>query len=137
MELFTPKLQYSYIIVLVDNSKFSSVRSQYSLKGICLSTTKFCGRGAVFLEWKGGGGNFPRGSCPDTVKEKLKIQKIRCTIYILIQKGLILRKMQVTLKAFPPRFFILFSLSPNRKKRVVMRVMRKKLNLIKLQLPIQ
>ena len=61
MELFTPKLQYSYIIVLVDNSKFSSVRSQYSLKGICLSTTKFCGRGAVFLEWKGEGGQFSSG----------------------------------------------------------------------------
>ena len=42
----------------------------------------------------------------------------------------------VTIKSFVPSFFNHFSLSLNRKKRVVMRTMRKKLNIFRLQLPI-
>ena len=42
----------------------------------------------------------------------------------------------VTVKAFAPPLFNHFSLSLNRKKRVVMRAVRMKLNIFKLQLPI-
>ena len=49
---------------------------------------------------------------------------------------IILKKIQVTMKTFVPLFFNHFSLSRNRKKRVVMRAMRKKLNIFTLQLPI-
>ena len=49
-----------------------------------------------------------------------------------MKKATILRKTQVTMKTF----FNHFSLSLNSKKRVVMRVMRKKLNIFTLQLPI-
>ena len=42
----------------------------------------------------------------------------------------------MTMKSFAPPFFNHFSLSLNRKKRVVMRAMRKKLNIFALQLPI-
>ena len=47
---------------------------------------------------------------------------------------IILRKIQVTIKAFTPPFFNHISLSLNRKKLVLMRAMRKKLNLFTLQL---
>ena len=69
----------------------------------------------------------------DSVKE---ILKILCQIYVLMKKVIILRKIQVTMKTFAPPFFNHFSLSLNRKKRVVMRVMRKKLNIFTLQLTI-
>ena len=42
----------------------------------------------------------------------------------------------VTVKAFAPPLFNHFSLSLNREKRVVMRAVRMKLNIFKLQLPI-
>ena len=47
---------------------------------------------------------------------------------------IILRKIQVTIKAFTLPFFNHISLSLNRKKLVLMRAMRKKLNLFTLQL---
>ena len=47
-----------------------------------------------------------------------------------------LRKIQMAMKTFARPFFNHFSLSLSRKKRVVMRVMRKKLNIFTLQLPI-
>ena len=49
---------------------------------------------------------------------------------------MIVFKVSVTMKTFVPPFFNHFSLSVNREKRVVMRAMRKKLNIFTLQLPI-
>ena len=49
---------------------------------------------------------------------------------------IILKKIQVTMKTFAPPFFNHFSLSLNRKKCVVIRAMRKKLNIFTLQLSI-
>ena len=49
---------------------------------------------------------------------------------------IILKKIQVTIKTFVPPFFNHLRLILNRKKRVVMRAMRKKLNIFMLQLPI-
>ena len=49
---------------------------------------------------------------------------------------IILRKIQVTMKTFTPPFFNHFSLNLNRKKRVVMRALRKKLYIFTLQLQI-
>ena len=69
----------------------------------------------------------------DPVKE---ILKIRCHIYILIKKMIILWKIQMKMKTFAPPFFIHFSLSLNNKKQVVMRATIKKLNIFTLQLPI-
>ena len=69
----------------------------------------------------------------DPVKE---ILKIRYQIYILKEKVTILMKIHVTMKPFAPPFFDHFCLSLNRKKRVVMRAMRKKLNIFTPQLPI-
>ena len=48
----------------------------------------------------------------------------------------ILSKIQVTMKNFTPPIFNHFSLCLNRKKHVVMKAMRKKLNIFMLQLPI-
>ena len=56
-----------------------------------------------------------------------EILEIRCQIYILIKKVIILRKMQTTRRTLAPPFFDYFSLSLNSKKLVVMRAMRKKL----------
>ena len=71
---FIPKLQYSYIIVLIEDVQFSLVHSQYSLRGICLSEGNYFrgrfysewtifrwGGGAVFLGGNCSGGTFPRG----------------------------------------------------------------------------
>ena len=56
----------------------------------------------------------------------------------LIKKVIILKKIQVAMKTFAPPFFNHFNLSLNqkKKKRVVMRAMRMKLNLFTIQLPI-
>ena len=43
-----------------------------------------------------------------------------------MKKVIILRKIQVKMKIFAPRFFNHFSLSLNEKKHVVMRAVRKK-----------
>ena len=51
-----------------------------------------------------------------------------------MKKVNILRKIHVTLKSFAPSFFNYFSLSLNRKKHVVMRALKKKLNIFTLQL---
>ena len=51
-----------------------------------------------------------------------------------MKKVIILRKIYVTIKFFAPLFFNYFSLSLNRKQRVVIRAMRKKLKLFTLQL---
>ena len=69
----------------------------------------------------------------DPVKE---ILKIRCQIYILMEKVIILRKIHVTIKSFAPPFFIHLNLSLTRKKSAVIRAMRKKPNIFTLQLPI-
>ena len=69
----------------------------------------------------------------DQVKE---ILKTRCQIYISMKKMVILKKIQVEMKAFAPSPFSLFCLTLNRKKSVVMRDMTKKLNIFTLQLPI-
>ena len=53
-----------------------------------------------------------------------------------MKKVIILKKIQVKMKTFAPPFFNHFSLSLKRKKRVVMRAMRKKLNIFMFQLPI-
>ena len=45
-----------------------------------------------------------------------------------MKKVIILRKIQATIKTFIPPFFKHFSLSLNRKKWLIMRAMRKKLN---------
>ena len=71
---FIPKLQYSYIVVLIEDVQFSLVHSQYSLRGICLSGGNYFrgrfysewaifrwGGGAVFLGGNCSGGTFPRG----------------------------------------------------------------------------
>ena len=47
---------------------------------------------------------------------------------------IILRKINLTIKPFAQPFINHFSLSLNRKKRVVMRTMRKKLSIFTLQL---
>ena len=75
-----------------------------------------------------------------------KVLKIRRAIYILMKiikimkiMKINLRKIQVTMKAFAPLFFIHVNLSLQRKKRVVMKAMRKKLpilNILILQLSI-
>ena len=75
-----------------------------------------------------------------------KVLKIRRAIYILMKIITImkimkinLRKIQVTMKTFAPLFFIHVNLSLQRKKRVVMKAMRKKLpilNILILQLSI-
>ena len=49
---------------------------------------------------------------------------------------IVLRKMHAIIKSFAPPFFNSFSLSLNRKKRVVKRAMIMKLNIFTLQLPI-
>ena len=49
----------------------------------------------------------------DPVKE---ILKIRCQIYMLMKKVIILWKIQVTMNILPPSFFKHFCLSLNRKK---------------------
>ena len=53
-----------------------------------------------------------------------------------MKKVIVLKKIQVTMKTFAPQFSNHFTLSLNRKKSVVMRAMRKKLNIFTLQLPI-
>ena len=54
---FIPKLQYSYIVVLIEDVQFSLVHSQYSLRGICLSGGNyFRGRFIVSGQFSGGGG---------------------------------------------------------------------------------
>ena len=61
---FIPKLQYSYIVVLIEDVQFSLVHSQYSLRGICLSGGNyFRGRFIVSGQFSGGGGggSFPWG----------------------------------------------------------------------------
>ena len=45
-----------------------------------------------------------------------KNTKIRCQIYILIKKVIILRKIHMTMKSFAPPLFNHFRLSLNRKK---------------------
>ena len=75
-----------------------------------------------------------------------KVLKIRRAIYILMKiikimkiMTINLRKIQVTMKTFAPLFFIHVNLSLQRKKRVVMKAMRKKLpilNILILQLSI-
>ena len=69
----------------------------------------------------------------DPVRE---IFKIRCQIYVLMKKMIILREQKVKMKTFASPFFNRFCLSLKRKKRVVMRDMTKKLNIFMLQLPI-
>ena len=66
----------------------------------------------------------------DPVKQ---ILEIRCQIYNLMNKVTILRKILVTMKTFAPPFFKQFM---NGKKRVVMRTIRKKLNIFMFQLSI-
>ena len=51
-----------------------------------------------------------------------------------MKKVIILRKIEVIMKTFAPLFSNHFSLTLNRKTRVVMRTMRKKLHNFKLQL---
>ena len=51
-----------------------------------------------------------------------------------MKKVIILKKIRVTMKSFAPPSFNHFSPSLNRKKRVVMRAMRKKLNIFTLEL---
>ena len=75
-----------------------------------------------------------------------KVLKIRRAIYILMKiikimkiMKINLRKIQVAMKTFAPLFFIHVNLSLQRKKRVVMKAMRKKLpilNILILQLSI-
>ena len=69
----------------------------------------------------------------DPVKE---ILKIRCQIYILMEKVIILRKIHVTIKSFAPPLFSHLNLSLNRKKSAAIRAVRKKPNIFTLQLPI-
>ena len=65
-----------------------------------------------------------------------EIRRIRCQVYILVKKVIILRKIYVAIKYFTPPFFNCFSFSLNIEKRVIMRAMRKKLNIFTLHLPI-
>ena len=51
-----------------------------------------------------------------------------------MEKVIIREKIEVAMKTFAPPFFNNFSLNLNRKKRVVMRAMRKKLNIFTAQL---
>ena len=60
----------------------------------------------------------------DPTKEILLIRR---QIYILMKKVIILGKIQGIMKTFTPPFFNHCSLSLNRKKRVTVRAMRKKL----------
>ena len=63
---FIPKLQYSYIVVLIEDVQFSLVHSQYSLRGICLSGGNyFRGRFIVSGQFSGGGAGvvFLGGNC--------------------------------------------------------------------------
>ena len=62
-----------------------------------------------------------------TVKE---ILKIRCNIFILMEKVFILKKIHVAM------YFQLFQFEPEQKIPVAMRATRKKLNIFTLQLPI-
>ena len=69
----------------------------------------------------------------DPVKE---ILRIRCQVYVLVKKVIILRKIHVAIKSFTPPFFNCFSFSLNIVRSVIMRAMRKKLNIFTLHLPI-
>ena len=51
-----------------------------------------------------------------------------------MEKVIILKKIEVAMKTFAPLFLNNFSLNLNRKKRLVMRAMRKKLNIFTAQL---
>ena len=51
-----------------------------------------------------------------------------------MKKLIILKKIHMTMKTFAPPFFNHFSLSLNKKKRVVMRTRRKNVNIFMLQL---
>ena len=53
-----------------------------------------------------------------------------------MKKVIFLRKIHVTIKSFAPPSLSHFRLRLNRKKSVVMRAMRKELNIFTLQLPI-
>ena len=53
-----------------------------------------------------------------------------------MKKAIILKKTQVSMETFAPPYFNHFSLNLNKKKRVGMRTMRKKLIIFTLQLPI-
>ena len=63
----------------------------------------------------------------DPAEESIQQKKIRCQIYILMKKVIILTEIQIKNQAFTPSFFNHFSLSLNRKKCVVMRATRQKL----------
>ena len=56
---------------------------------------------------------FPVSLNFDSAKE---ILKIRCNIFILMKKVIILRKVRVIMKTFAPTFFNYFSLSLSKKK---------------------
>ena len=56
---------------------------------------------------------FPVSLNFDSAKE---ILKIRCNIYILMKKVIILRKVRVIMKTFAPTFFDYFSLCLSKKK---------------------
>ena len=51
-----------------------------------------------------------------------------------MEKVIILKKIEVAMKTFAPLFLNNFSLNLNRKKHLVMRAMRKKLNIFTAQL---
>ena len=65
-----------------------------------------------------------------------EILKTRCQVYILMKKVIILGKIPVIIKSFAPPFISHFRLNLNRKKRVVMRRIRRKLNIFTFELPI-
>ena len=67
-------------------------------------------------------------------EQKVSPLKIRCHIYFVMKKVIILRKIHVAMKIFAPPILNHFNLNLNRKKRVVMRAMRKKLNIFKLHI---
>ena len=69
----------------------------------------------------------------DLAKE---ILRILCQVYVLVKKVIILRKIHVTIKSFTPPFFNCFILCLNIVKSMIMRAMRKKLNIFTLHLPI-
>ena len=58
-----------------------------------------------------------------------EILEIRGQIYILLKKSIILRKKEVTNKHSPHHFSTVSVLTGPGKKRVVLRAMRKKLNI--------
>ena len=109
----------SVIIVLVDYPQLSSVHSQYSLRGSCLSRSnyfrgEFYVDGAIFLVGNCPGGSFPWGqfSSEAIVLEPLFLMLINPFLNFLIQQVILSANQNVFLERWswlPTTMLVLYS----------------------------